>query len=132
MKEIRIAAAIILDSSQRLLLVRKRDTAYFMQAGGKIEADEKPEDALCRELKEELELVVEASDFEAVGTYSSLAANEEGFDVRADLFIMKRDFAASPSAELAEAIWVSVDDAQTYPLAPLTRDHVLKIAAARL
>lgn len=132
MKEIRIAAAIILDSSRRLLLVRKRDTAYFMQAGGKIEADEKPEEALCRELKEELELVVETSEFESVGTYSALAANETGFDVRADLFILKRDFAALPSAELAEAVWVSVDDAKSYPLAPLTRDHVLKIAAARL
>lgn len=131
MKEIRIAAAIILDSSRRLLLVRKKDTAYFMQAGGKIEPDEKPEDALCRELKEELELVVEASDLEAVGTCSSPAANEEGFDVKADLFVLQRDFSAAPCAELAEAIWVTIDDALHYSLAPLTRDHVLRIAAAR-
>lgn len=132
MNEIRIAAAIILDSSRRLLLVRKKDTAYFMQAGGKIEADEQPEEALCRELKEELELIVETSDLEAVGTCSSPAANEEGFDVKADLFVLEQDFAASPCAELAEAVWLTVDDAQTYPLAPLTRDHVLKIAAVRV
>ena len=131
MREIRIAAAIILDSSQRLLLVRKRDTAYFMQAGGKIETDEQPADALCRELEEELALSVVASDFEAVGTYASRAANEEGFNVKADLFILRRDFAASPNAELAEVVWLTLDEARDYPLAPLTRDHVLKIAAAR-
>ncbi|TQV80898.1 NUDIX hydrolase [Denitrobaculum tricleocarpae] len=129
-KEIRIAAAIILDSSRRLLLVRKRETAYFMQAGGKIETDENPEDALCRELEEELALSVVASDLEAVGTYASRAANEDGCDVKADLFILRRDFAASPNAELAEAVWLTLDEARDYPLAPLTRDHVLDIAAA--
>lgn len=37
---IRIAAAVITDDAGRYLLVRKRDTTAFMQAGGKIEPGE--------------------------------------------------------------------------------------------
>ncbi|KGE76866.1 NUDIX domain-containing protein, partial [Halomonas salina] len=49
-----IAAALIEDAEGRLLLVRKRGTEAFMQAGGKIEPDESPDEALARELEEEL------------------------------------------------------------------------------
>ncbi|MET2827115.1 NUDIX hydrolase [Mesorhizobium shangrilense] len=56
---IRIAAAVIIDADGRLLLVRKRGTSAFMQPGGKIEPDELPINALVRELREELGLVID-------------------------------------------------------------------------
>ena len=59
-RTIRIAAAIIRDDGGRLLLVRKRGTKAFMQAGGKIEPGELPAAALARELREELGIVVDA------------------------------------------------------------------------
>ncbi|QOR37060.1 hypothetical protein HNO52_17845 [Billgrantia diversa] len=37
---LRIAAALILDSEGHMLLVRKRGTERFMQAGGKLEPGE--------------------------------------------------------------------------------------------
>ena len=43
MKIITVAAAIILNSDQQLLVVRKKNTDCFMQVGGKLEPDEAPE-----------------------------------------------------------------------------------------
>lgn len=55
-KIIHIAAAVMMDDKGRLLLVRKKGTAYFMQPGGKIEPEEDPHSALIRELREELSI----------------------------------------------------------------------------
>ena len=44
--DIRIAAAVIVDAEGRTLLVRKRGTGAFMQAGGKVAADETSAEAL--------------------------------------------------------------------------------------
>jgi len=51
---IRIAAAVIVRPDGMTLLVRKRGTSAFMQPGGKIEPGETPEQALSRELSEEI------------------------------------------------------------------------------
>ena len=52
---LQIAAACLFDERGRLLLVRKRNTRFFMLPGGKREADEDALSALERELFEELE-----------------------------------------------------------------------------
>jgi 8-oxo-dGTP pyrophosphatase MutT (NUDIX family) len=76
---IRIAAAVISDRLGRILLVRKRDTRFFMQPGGKVDAAETPMMALIRELREELGCrVVTAAPW---GVFSAPAANEPGRDV---------------------------------------------------
>ena len=51
---IRIVAALIRDAAGRVLLVRKRGTAAFMQPGGKRDPGEDDVTALARELDEEL------------------------------------------------------------------------------
>ena len=50
MIEMRIAVALLTDAAGRLFLVRKRNTAAFMQPGGKIEAGEDALATLRREL----------------------------------------------------------------------------------
>lgn len=124
---IRIAAALILDSTGRALLVRKRGTEAFMQAGGKIEAGEAPLDALRRELKEELtiDLTVEP---EHLGRFSAPAANEEDRIVEAEIFLLRFEGEVFPAAELEEVRWVD-PVAPDVVLAPLTRDHLLPLAS---
>ena len=126
MTPIRIAAALILDSTGRALLVRKRGTAAFMQAGGKIEPGEAPIEALKRELKEELDIEL-AVEPEHLGRFSAPAANEDGHIVEAEIFHLRLEGEVFPAAELAEIRWVD-PDAPDVLLAPLTRDHVLPLA----
>jgi len=123
---IRIAAAVIVDGDGRTLLVRKRGTAAFMQAGGKFDAGEAPQDALRRELLEEL-----GCDFAGpprhLGRFTALAANEAGYFVEAELFAVELAGEIRPAAEIEDAIWHDPDDLDSRPLAPLTLTHVLPL-----
>jgi 8-oxo-dGTP diphosphatase len=128
---IRIAAGLIVDGAGRVLLVRKRGTTTFMQAGGKIEPCESPAQALARELEEELGIRVAPDAPEYLGEFIAQAANETGHVVNAACFYLRADFDVSPTREIEEAVWVAPDGAGL-PLAPLTRDHLLPIARQRL
>lgn len=81
-----IAAAVLLNERQQLLLVRKRGTSAFMQPGGKIDRGEQPLDALIRELQEELGLVIDPRDAASLGNYQAPAANKPGFMVDCALY----------------------------------------------
>ncbi|WP_333937980.1 NUDIX hydrolase [Bradyrhizobium sp. CCBAU 45394] len=83
---IRIAAALMSRSDGRVLLVRKKATESFMQPGGKIETGEHPQDALRRELSEELGIDIDPSEMTYVGRYTAPAANEPGRQVDAEVF----------------------------------------------
>lgn len=122
-----IAAALIQDDAGRLLLVRKQKTTAFMQAGGKIEPQESPADALSRELFEELGC--HPRHLEPLGEFTAPAANEPGHHLVAHLFRVELDGKPSAAAEIAELRWVSPGAAEALPLAPLTRDIVLPRAS---
>ena len=128
---IRIAAALIVDSAGRALLVRKRGTHTFMQAGGKIEPHESPAEALVRELEDELSIRIEPRVLEYLGAFTAQAANETKHIVEAEAFYLRADLVVSPAKEIEEIIWVMPDD-ENWPLAPLTRDHLLPIARQRV
>ncbi len=124
---IRIAAALLIDSQGRTLLVRKRGTQAFMQPGGKIDAGETPVQALVRELHEELGLRIDPAQASHLGQFSAPAANEPGFEVQAQLFRVETDAVVTPAAEIEEVVWLAPDQAPALALAPLTRDMILPL-----
>ena len=128
---IRIAAGLIVDHAGRVLLVRKRGTTTFMQAGGKIEPNESAYQALLRELDEELGFAAEPHAPEYLGAFTAVAANEEKCLVKADVFYIRADLDVSPAAEIEEVAWIAPGDV-SLPLAPLTRDYLLPIARERV
>ena len=130
--KILIAAALIDDGAGRVLLVRKNGTEHFMQAGGKIEPDERPLCALRRELTEEIGLRVRGDEPRYLGRFSAPAANEPGYTVIAELFHIRITHTPVISAEIAEARWLTLNGAIDLPLAPLTRTYVLPLAATLL
>jgi 8-oxo-dGTP pyrophosphatase MutT (NUDIX family) len=123
---IHIAAAVVVDERGHTLLVRKRGTEAFMQAGGKVGAGETAVDALDRELREELGCGAR-SEYRLLGSFTAPAANEPGSMVRAELFSVELAGDVVPAAEIEEALWHDPDSTPAYALAPLTRDHVLPL-----
>ncbi|MCE8033916.1 MAG: NUDIX domain-containing protein [Halomonas sp.] len=123
---LRIAAALILDAKGRLLLVRKRGTERFMQAGGKLESGEPAEAALRREVHEELGQTPTALRY--LGEFTAPAANEPESLVHAHLFLTELPSPVAAAAEIAELRWVTPEEADHLPLAALTRDQVLPLA----
>lgn len=129
---IHIAAGILLRPDGRTLLVRKRGTQAFMQAGGKIEARESPAVALARELEEELGLQVDPAQARFLGQFSAPAANEPGYVVQAEVFLLEIDAEVAPAAEIEEVCWVDPHSDINLHLAPLTRDLILPFYRASL
>lgn len=127
---IRIVAALIDDDRGCLPLVRKKGSPWFMQPGGKIKEGESPEIALHREPREEIGLSMEALPARHLGHFSAPAANEAGHLVMAEVFHIRAPHLPVATAEIEEALWVDPAQAAHMPLAPLTRDHILPLAAS--
>ena len=125
-RSIRVSAAVIVDGSGRLLVVRKAGTTAYMQPGGKPERGETPAETLSRELDEELGLRIAPDDLRPLGEFTAAAANEPGFEVVADVFAAdigtQRPVAA---AEIAELRWVTRADASELEIAPLASEYFL-------
>ena len=107
------------------MLVRKRGTRAFMQPGGKIEAHEQPVMALVRELEEELALVIDPAKATYLGHFSAPAANEPGYEVQAEVFLLHIDQVVAPAAEIEEVQWIDPNGDGGLQLAPLTREVIL-------
>ncbi|WP_248802693.1 NUDIX hydrolase [Pseudomonas sp. MWU13-2100] len=131
-KTIRIAAALLIGPDGRTLLVRKRGTQAFMQAGGKIEAHEQPVQALARELEEELGLLIDTAAATYLGQFAAAAANEPGYQVVAELFRVESGVVLEPAAEIEEVAWIDPIGDGGLLLAPLTRDLILPFYRASL
>ena len=130
---IRIAAALITDEQSRLLLVRKTGTEWFMQAGGKIEAEESALSALYRELLEEINVSIAIADqkIRYLGCFSAPAANEPEHVVEAEIYhVQLQQPSITVGGEISEAVWVDPCTAERLKLAPLTRSYILPLAKA--
>jgi 8-oxo-dGTP diphosphatase len=127
---IKIVAALIHDETGRVLLVRKRGTRAFMQPGGKRDAGEDDVAALSREIAEELGCGVVPHSIRSLGDFNAVAANEPGFRVQASVYRVEVTGEITPNREIDEAIWIDPAAPPNIHLAPLTRDHVLPLAAA--
>ena len=126
---IKVVAALIRDSAGRVLLVRKRGTVAFMQPGGKRDAGEDDTAALARELAEELGCCALRDTIQPLGEFDAVAANEPGRRVHASLYAVEVSGDFTPNREIDAMIWVDPAMPPDVPLAPLTRDHVLPLAA---
>ena len=126
---IRVVAALIRDDLGRMLVVRKRGTEAFMQPGGKRDAGEDDLTALGREIGEELGCRMVPGSARPLGQFECPAANEPGWQVRANVYAVDVRGTVVPQAEIAEALWIDPAAPASVVLAPLTRDHVLPLAS---
>jgi 8-oxo-dGTP diphosphatase len=129
MGTIEIVAALIRDEAGRVLLVRKRGTTALMQPGGKRDDGEDDAAALMREIGEELDCCPVRDSIKPLGEFDAISANEPGFRVRASLYGIDVTGDIAPQAEIDAMVWIDPAAPLDIPLAPLTRDQVLPLAA---
>lgn len=122
MKTITVAAAIILNAQQELLLVRKKNTTCFMQVGGKLEVNEAPDVTILREIKEEIGSDATIESF--LGRFETQTANEPGHQLVSYVYHVTLAQDPNIAAEIAEMKWIKLDDQQTH-IAPLTQEVVI-------
>lgn len=122
LKTITVAAAVILNEQNQLLLVRKQNTEAFMQVGGKLESNEAPEIAMQREILEEIACESEIKQF--IGRFETAAANEPDHLLVSYVYEVKLKQTPRIAAEIAEMKWIDLEDQVTL-LAPLTQHVVI-------
>ncbi|RKG40368.1 NUDIX hydrolase [Acinetobacter rongchengensis] len=122
MNVITVAAAVILNEQNQLLLVRKKNTQFFMQVGGKLEVNELPEQTMLREIHEEIGVKATIQQF--IGRFETQAANEADHQLVSYVYQVDLNQVPKIDAEIAEMKWINLDDDQTL-LAPLTKEVVI-------
>jgi 8-oxo-dGTP diphosphatase len=114
-----VVAAAIIDPDGRVLLAQrpkgKQLEGLWEFPGGKLDAGEKPETALIRELKEELGIDVTESCLAPL-TFASHAY--EKFHLLMPLYVLRR-WKGTVSAREGQAMkWVHARDLRQYPMPP--------------
>mgnify|MGYP002778301514 CR=1 FL=1 len=128
MKEI-YKAALLAVREGRVLLCRKRGTPTWILPGGKIEAGEAPEEALRREIGEEL-TGVRLGEVRWVRCYEH--HNPEGVPLRMEVFVGELEGEPGPAAEIEELRWQAAAE-PCEGLSPSLRDLIMpEVAAGRI
>ena len=122
-RPLEIALGVLLDrvdGQTRLLIARRPDDAVlgglWELPGGKVEQGETPQQALVRELREELGLEVTVG--EALGAVEHDYAHAR---VRLQAFLCTRLAGGPRDLEVAEHRWVGIDEISDYDFPPANR-----------
>jgi len=114
-----VVAAAFVDAQSRILIAQrplnKQLGGLWEFPGGKVEVGERPEDALVREVREELDVAVDRDALEPL-TFASHAYDD--FHLLMPLFIVRR-WQGEPRAVEAPALaWASPSDLRAYAMPP--------------
>ena len=119
MKSVLVVAVALVDPDGRILLSKrpagKSLAGLWEFPGGKVEAIERPEQALIRELKEELGINVEQSCLAPL-TFASHAY--EDFHLLMPLYVCRRWKGIAQGLEGQEIKWVFAKSLRDYPMPP--------------
>ncbi len=119
MKLLIVVAAALIDADNRVLIAQrpqgKQLAGLWEFPGGKLDPHERPEDALIRELAEELGITVQAACLAPL-TFASHAYPD--FHLLMPLYVCRRWSGAVRSGEGQALKWVRARDLRSYPMPP--------------
>ena len=122
-----VAACVLLDGEGAVLIAKRpvgRPLAGLWEfPGGKVESGEVPEDALIRELQEELGIEIAKSDLQPL-TFASHAYPD--FHLLMPVYLCRRWRGEIVAHEGQELLWAKPDTLHLYDMPPA--DEPLKIA----
>jgi 8-oxo-dGTP diphosphatase len=112
-----VAACALVDADGRVLIAQRPEgkplAGLWEFPGGKVEPGETPEEALIRELEEELGIVTQAP---CLAPLTFASHSYESFHLLMPLFVCRR-FTGTPVAKEAQALkWVRPRDLRSYPM----------------
>jgi 8-oxo-dGTP pyrophosphatase MutT (NUDIX family) len=104
-------AGLLLLKDRKLLLAFSRNKQCFYLPGGKIDAGETPVQALCREIREELNIPIDEKELRFYTHITAPAYGEEkGVIMEQECFILDRQVVPQASAEIEEIRFFTVDE----------------------
>ena len=119
MKILLVAAAALIDQDCRVLIAQRPQgkslAGLWEFPGGKVEGDERPEEALIRELHEELGISVEEACLAPL-TFASFAYPD--FHLLMPLYICRRWSGFVEARENQALKWVAPKNLRAYPMPP--------------
>lgn len=117
------------NNAQELLFVQPKGKEYFLFPGGKREKNETIEEALHREIDEELGVRVE--NVRKVGVVTG--KTPDGRDLTMHLYAARLAGNPSPRAEIAKLFWLKRSDLPRYEkeITPIARNYVLPLLEAQ-
>lgn len=114
-----VAAVALIDDDKRVLICRrpagKPLAGLWEFPGGKIEPGETPEDALCREIKEELSIELCRT---CLAPFNFASHSYDDFHLLMPLYICKTWDGDVVPREGQECKWVRAIDLMRYPMPP--------------
>lgn len=107
------SGAVVLNSEGKLLIVKPKDKDFWIFVGGKIEDGETPEQALEREVIEELNVRPKSSPvFYMESPIEPAAGDKQGRTIQIKAFLVELDGEPEPSSEIEQLHWLSKDEFQ--------------------
>ncbi|HDN2510102.1 TPA: NUDIX domain-containing protein [Providencia rettgeri] len=98
-------------SENKVAMVRSHNKSLFYIPGGKREQGESDEQALCREIEEELTLNLVPDSIGFYGEFIGLADGKDGgTQVRIRCYFADYQGIPQPAAEIAELAWFTSED----------------------
>lgn len=106
------ALAAVYDEAGRILLVRQKlyERHRWTLPGGFIKGDERPVEAVVREIREEVALSLDMADFEEVAHYKQPWAQHLDVLFKIQLEESEPELNRLSRTEIAEAQWIDIDD----------------------
>ena len=99
-------AGLLFIENRKLLLAYSRNKQCFYLPGGKIDIDETSKKALCREIAEELNVVIDEHELITAPAYGE----ENGIIMEQDCFFFHQSITPQASSEIGELKYFSLDD----------------------
>lgn len=117
------AGIIIKDGA--LLVLRSKGKDTFYAPGGKLDSGETSEQALCRELQEEVSIVVAEDALTLFGCFEAPAHDKDGITLVMDVFFVN-DYSGEvvASNEIEECQWVDSSNVDDIAISTIFRNEV--------
>jgi len=104
-------AGLLIIENRKLLLACSRNKKCFYLPGGKINADETAAKALCREIAEEMSVMIDEHELKYYTHITAPAYGEEnGTIMEQDCFFLERNMTPQASAEIDELKYFSLTE----------------------